>query len=321
MQPRRRVTEYLDAAEIRELTEPSDLRGGLSVALSWSMIAGSFALVAMWPRAWTIVLAIIVLGGRMLGLAVLMHDAAHRSLFRSKRLNAVLGEWLCAAPIWTSLTRYRKHHLQHHAHTNEAQDPDLGLVEPFPLTRASLLRKFGRDVLGLTGLRRVVGLLLMDVGVLSYTASTGARRLDQRGRSLAEIVRTSARQLGPVVLSNVALWLMLHAAGHGRLYLLWVAAYLTSFSVVIRLRSIAEHACTDPSSDPSLNTRTTRAGWLARVFVAPHHVNYHLEHHLLPTVPHHALPRMHRLLDQRGALAGCHIADGYLQVLRSVVRQ
>ena len=138
----RRVTDYLDAAEIRELTRASDLHGFIALITSWSMIAASFALVALHPSVLTVIVALIVLGGRQLALAILMHEAAHRSLFRTRRLNLVLGEWLCAAPTWGDLERYRKHHLRHHAHTNTDADPDLGLIAPFPITRASLARKF-----------------------------------------------------------------------------------------------------------------------------------------------------------------------------------
>jgi fatty acid desaturase len=317
----RRVTDYLDAAEIRELTTASDAHGFAALLTTWTMIAASFALVAWAPSALTVIVALIVLGGRQLALAILMHEAAHRSLFRTRRLNLVLGQWLCAAPTWGSLERYRKHHLRHHAHTNTDADPDLGLITPFPITRASLARKFARDLLGLTGLRRVLGLLAIDFGLLSYTASTGARRLDQRGRSLGELLRCGLRNFGPVLLTNLALALLLRAAGHGSLYFLWVGAYLTTFSAFVRTRAMAEHACTQRSTDPFENTRTTRAGLLARLTVAPHNVNFHLEHHLLPTVPQQSLARMHRLLQQRGALDSRSVALSYLGTLRLVTRQ
>jgi fatty acid desaturase len=46
-------------------------------------------------------------------------------------------------------------------------------------------------------------------------------------------------------------------------------------------------------------------------------VNYHLEHHLLMTVPHYALPRLHALLAARGVLArACVERGGYAAVLR-----
>ena len=52
------------------------------------------------------------------------------------------------------------------------------------------------------------------------------------------------------------------------------------------------------------------------MLIAPNGVNYHLEHHLLMTVPHYNLPRLHRLLRDRGVLDGALVAHGYWSVLR-----
>jgi fatty acid desaturase len=103
-------------------------------------------------------------------------------------------------------------------------------------------------------------------------------------------------------------------------YTAWVVAFVTSFGVVVRVRSIAEHACTEASADPFRNTRTTLAGPLARLLLAPHRVSYHLEHHLLMTVPYFRLPALHRLLAERGALPEGAVAGGYAEVLRLASR-
>jgi fatty acid desaturase len=71
----------------------------------------------------------------------------------------------------------------------------------------------------------------------------------------------------------------------------------------------------DPA-DELRQTRTTIARWWERIFIAPNHVNYHLEHHLLMTVPHYRLPRLHRLLRERGVLADACLTRGYRDVLR-----
>ena len=76
--------------------------------------------------------------------------------------------------------------------------------------------------------------------------------------------------------------------------------------VITRIRNIAEHAVVPDSSDPLRNTRTTRAGFFERLFIAPYYVNYHLEHHLLFYVPCYNLPRVHEILS-RSPHAG---ADG-----------
>ena len=68
--------------------------------------------------------------------------------------------------------------------------------------------------------------------------------------------------------------------------------------------------------DPLRNTRTTRAGWLARAVLVPYWMNYHLEHHLLVFVPCWKLPRAHALLLARGYGARMELAPGYLDVIR-----
>ena len=313
------VRDVLSRDEIRDLTRASNWRGALSLVSDWAVIAGSFALVAHQPDALTILAALVLIGGRQLGLSVLMHECSHRSLFRSRALNEILGRWVIAAPVWTDLDRYRKHHMKHHNHTGTEADPDLGLVTPFPAPRRSMIKRFARDLSGVTGLKRLFGLLLMDFGFIEYTASVDVRRIDQSGRGVWDVVKTGARNLTPVVLTNALLFGALALLGHGWLYLLWVGAYLTTFSLFVRVRSMAEHACTERSADFFRNSRTTEANALSRLVVAPLNVNYHLEHHLLMTVPHYNLRRMRALLDERGALRGTHSASGYLEVLRQMV--
>lgn len=289
-------SEALSAEERRELLQVDNWHGALSIALNWGLVFGAMAMVAWAPNPLTIVLALLLIGARQLGFAILMHEAAHRSLFGHRGVNDWAGNWLAAYPVWAELESYRRYHLQHHAHTGTARDPDLGLVIPFPITRASFARKVLRDLSGQTGIKQVRLLLRRDVG-----AQPAARW----------------RKLAPVAITNALLLAVLLLAGHPELYLLWVAAWLTSFPLVTRIRSIAEHALTPSATDALNNTRTTLANPLERLFIAPNRVNFHLEHHLIMTVPHYKLPRFHRLLRERGVLERACVANGYAQVLRN----
>lgn len=78
-------------------------------------------------------LALAILAGRQLAMAILMHDASHHSLFKTKWLNTHFTDWLCARPIWNEVGKYRPYHLKHHARTSQPDDPDLGLVKTFQL--------------------------------------------------------------------------------------------------------------------------------------------------------------------------------------------
>src|SRR6186713_149416 len=145
-----KVSELLTPEQVQELRGKSDLAGALLVLHAWALIFASMTLFVWWPNPLTFVLAVMVIGARQLGLAILMHDAAHGLLFANRRFNEWVGAWLCAAPVFTSLALYRPYHLTHHRHTQQPEDPDLGLSAPFPVTRQSLWRKVVRDLTGQT---------------------------------------------------------------------------------------------------------------------------------------------------------------------------
>lgn len=308
-----KVSEMFSREEIRELTRRSNWRGWLALLSIWSGIAASFIVLAVWPHPLTLILALIVLGGRQLGCAILMHEGSHGTLFANKRLSRFVSDWFAGKLVWTDQARYRVHHGKHHRYTGTERDVDRSLVANLPTTRRGLYRKFLRDLLGLTGLKRLVGLFLMDMGLLKWTVATDTHRLPRR--RLGEHLRSLVRNAWGVWLMNAALALVLWLCGQLWLYGVWVLAYLTTFSLFLRIRSLAEHACLEQSPDMLRNTRTTRAGWLARLTVAPLSVNYHLEHHLMPGVPYYRLAAMHRLLVERGFTPR---APGYLDVLRAV---
>lgn len=292
--------QALGRDDIEELLEMRDLQSWLSIGANWALVLGSMALVAWWPNPLSILLAIAVIGARQLGFAVLMHEASHRSLFRDRELNDWAGNWFCAYPVWSDLNPYRPYHLQHHARTGTAEDPDLGLITPFPITAASLRRKLLRDLSGRTGIK---------------FASAAWRR--SFGRGSDDPANATGRRAGHgFLITNILLFSVLSVAGNPLLYLLWVAAWLTTFPLVTRIRSIAEHAMTPDANDPLGNTRTTVARWWERLFIAPNRVNFHIEHHLLMTVPHYNLPRMHQLLRDRGVLDGACVESDYLKILR-----
>jgi len=297
-----RWRDAVSDAEMADLMRIRDARAWLSIAVDWALIAASFALVARWPNPLTVVAALFVIGGRQLGLAVLMHEAAHRTLLRGRRWNDFVGNWICAYPIWSDLYPYRPYHLRHHAKNWTAEDPDLPLASPFPVSRSSMRRKVLRDLSGRTGWKRLRATVRRDLGLSQGRAK---RNFD-----------AGIEALKGVVVTNLVLLGILTAVGHPALYLLWVGAWLTTYSLAMRIRSIAEHGMVPDPADDFRNTRTTVARWWERLLLAPNRVNFHLEHHLVMAMPHYSLPRLHRLLTARGVLDGACVTRGYLEVLR-----
>ena len=282
------ASRLLTPEQVRRLRAKSDLVGALLVLHAWGLIFASMALFVAWPNPLTFVVAVMVIGARQLGLAILMHDAAHGLLFDDRRLNEWAATWFCAAPVFTSLQLYRPYHLAHHRHTQQAEDPDIGLSAPFPISRQSLWRKIVRDLTGRTAYQR---------------------RLEQFRRGLAKETRA--------FIANLVLLGGLSAIGYWWLYpLLWLLPLATWYQLVSRVRNIAEHAVVPDNDDPLRNTRTTLPDVFERLFVAPYWVNYHLEHHLFMFVPCWRLPSAHRALLASDLRDRMEIQPGYAAVLR-----
>jgi fatty acid desaturase len=300
-----RAAALFTPAELRRISRRSDLVGALLVLHAWGLILGSMAVFAAFPNPLTFILAVMVIGGRQLGLAILMHDAAHGLLFRTRRFNEFAGQWLCAYPVVTDLLLYRPYHLKHHRHTQQADDPDLVLSAPFPITSASLKRKLLRDLTGRTARTRRREQIVATWG-------------HEKGLSWSDRwARLKAGGLVGAALVNAALFALLAAAGYWWLYpALWLLPLATWYQLISRVRNIAEHAVVPDNDDSLRNTRTTYAGFFLRTVLAPYWVNYHLEHHLALTVPCWNLPTAHRLLLAKGLRGQMEVRDSYAEVLR-----
>jgi fatty acid desaturase len=294
---------FLTRNEIHDLRRKSSMRGALLVLHAWGVVALAMAAFALWPNPLTLLLGVMVVGARQLGLAILMHDAAHGLLLSGRRLNDWVGRWLCGAPAIASMDLYRPYHLTHHRRTQQPDDPDLGLSAPFPITRASLRRKLVRDLTGRTAYQR---------RRLQLRDALGPHAWPWRRR----IARATDR-IGAGLLVNALMLVTLSALGHWYLYIaLWLLPLATWYQLISRIRNIAEHAVVPDNDDPLLNTRTTHAGWIERAFIAPYFVNYHLEHHLFLFVPCWRLPETHRVLVGKGLGSRMEIQPGYRAMLR-----
>ena len=291
---------FFTPEEWAPLARHSAWKGLALIAHAWLVILAAGAMAIAWPI--TIPLAVMIIGGRQLGLAILMHDAAHGALHRDLKINDFAGEYLTAG----GLHRYRPYHLGHHRFAQQAEDPDLVLSAPFPITRLSLRRKIVRDLTGQTWFKARFG----DV-----MARLKARK---PGQPLAPILVEEIRRKRRWLLGGVIVTAL--GAPFGAWWawpVLWLLPQATWFQMITRLRNIAEHACIPKDQpDPLRHARTTKANIFERALLAPYYVNYHCEHHMFMHLPCYQLPQAHRLLARKGATAGMLIEPGgYMAVL------
>jgi fatty acid desaturase len=299
-------TTIFTPAEVAAVRTRSDVKGIFCVLHAWMVIGASMAIFALWPNPLTFLLAVILIGSRQLGLAILMHDGAHGVLMRTKALNEWVSQWLCAYPVFTDTIPYRHYHLKHHRSTQQPDDPDLGLSAPFPITRASFRRKMIRDITGQTGFKQRRAQIRAALG--------------KSGEPLAERFATFRRKLGGPVIANAVLLGLLTVFGKPHYYLMfWLLPLITWQQVITRIRNIAEHAVVPDNDDVLRNARTTYASPWERATVAPYWVNYHVDHHMLMYVPCYNLPKLHALLLAKGYGGKMEIQPNYFTMLRMAV--
>ncbi len=294
--------DLLSKEQLKIIRKKRDWINVVSISMNWLQILAAMALFFYFPNALTFLLSVIVIGSRQFALAVLAHDGAHNLLFSNEKINDFASQWFCAFPLFSDNRPYRPYHLAHHRFTESENDPDLSLSAPFPITKASFRRKVIRDLTGQTGFKRY------SIALKSIFSS--------EADNFAGRIKKISDKISGFFISNLVIFSLIAIFSHWSIYfLLWWIPAFTYYSLIVRIRNIAEHSVT-PGDTNLNNTRTTKASLLTRYLLVPHHVNFHLEHHLFTNCPWYNLPKVHEMLKGEPLRDKMCIEESYFSVLR-----
>jgi len=314
---RRVFPKALCAEDARALSAIQNWRGALAILFQWTVIATA-AFAAIWSEYWLVyALAVVVIGTRQHALAILVHDAAHYRLFTGRGFNDVAANLTLSYPLGFSLTRYRPFHLDHHrfSYSDRRKDPEWRYIQnnpdwQWPKSPRAAARIILMDLLGLNILTLYRLLRQLSPWFIFFDAQA------DDGESLRTRERALLLGFAGTVLAALAL-----TNGWAYFALLWLLPMATIATAVFRLRTVAEHA--GLMEDHELrSTRTVLPAVFERFLVAPCNVNYHLEHHLYPSVPFYNLPKLHRrLLAEPEFRRNAHISRMYTDLKGGVIRE
>ena len=302
----------LAAPELAPLTRLDDGRSLRAVLLTFGVIAAAIAFgILVWPSPW-IVLSMLVIGVQQHALFILAHEAAHYRLFSGRGVNDLVGRAVGMFGAVSTCT-YRVIHRLHHNNLYTDEDPDTAIHGGYPRGVAYLWKKLVQDAVGWNAWKTLA--YFFGAPAINEVTQRAARPLDDTSPQLRAAARADrwlvvAFQLG----APLAAFAAAGTRGLVLYLLLWLVPLLTVLQPILRLRAILEHGAVTDLSSPLTAARTNRTWgtWgnrLGRVVLFPHHVNFHLEHHLYPAVPHYHLPQLHRLLIAKGALEGAEVRD------------
>jgi fatty acid desaturase len=296
------VRKKLPRDLLAALTRLDPHRSTLAVVRTFALIAAVAALAVAFWSWWAALLGIVLMAPLAHALFILAHDAAHYRLYETRWLNDLVGR-ACGTLAGLSMCTYRVIHRLHHNHLYGPEDPDIALHGGYPRGRMYLVRKLGKDLAGLTAWKTYA--YFFGAPAVNADTSIAARPLDDTSPRLR---RAARRDRWGVLAFHLAMPAAAFATGWGWYYVvLWIVPLATVLQVIFRLRAICEHGALTDFSSPLTAARTNLPTWWERYFLFPHHVNFHIEHHLYPAVPHYNLPRLHEALKAHGIVEGVEI--------------
>lgn len=270
-------------AEYRALIERRPARMLRDVVLYGSFIVGAVALVALRPAAWSFALAFVVIGNCQYALSILTHEGSHANLFHRRSQNDAFCRWVLAAPLGVDFEGERHNHLEHHRRFATPEDPDRYLY------RLADKNSRARMLLFLTGLTSLPHVL----------------EKSRRPRPAPAPLGPLSRGRRPTLLAQVLIFASFAVLVHPAAYVaLWLAPLYVMAFVPHKIRMLCEHAqaiLPDEAAD-GRRLLTFRPGLLERQLISPLGLSYHAEHHLFPSVPYYALPRLAALLEGNPAV-------------------
>ena len=208
------------------------------------------------------------------------HECGHGTAFKTRWMNDVIYQ-IASFMLMRNPVSWRWSHARHHTDTIiVGRDAEIAVMRPPDLLKAALM------FTGLLDFRySLPGLFRNAAGILSDDEKAYIPEME-RGKAI-----TAARWHTAIYVATVALaiymwsFLPLMLIGLPRIYGSWHMV----------MTGLLQHiGLADNVVDHRLNTRTVYMNPISRWIYW--NMNYHVEHHMFPMVPYHALPRLHDLI-------------------------
>jgi Na+-transporting NADH:ubiquinone oxidoreductase subunit F len=291
---------------LRELLERRDGPAIRDTILWFSLILGTgFATYAFWGTWWTIVPYMIYAALFASTSDSRWHEAGHGTAFQTDWMNNALYE-IASFMVMRESTVWRWSHTRHHSDTIiVGRDPEIAIPRP-PDIKAIIMSFFN-----LGGYPKYFGhILLHVVGRMSaeettYIPETEFPKIYFRARVYAAIY---------VIVIGVSIY------SGSILPLLLVVLPKLFGSWLMVVYGLTQHAgLAENVLDHRLNCRTVYMSPINRYLYW--NMNYHVEHHMFPLVPYHALPKLHAAMKDDCPTPYPSLFAAWREIIPTILRQ
>lgn len=295
--PRKVMKELMQRSDGRALRDAALWLGGL-------IVSGGLAAV-FWGTWWCIPFFIVY--GTLYGSAsdARWHECGHGTAFRTRWMNDVLYQIASFMQMRNPVT-WRWSHARHHTDTLiVGRDAEIAVMRPPDLAR--LIANF----FGLVDVFHLLPALLRNaLGSLSLEEKTFIPEMEWSKTVRVARIHMMIYAATIVLALYFGSFLPLLLVGLPRLYGAW-------HMVLVGL--LQHGGLADNVTDHRLNTRTVLINPVSRFIYL--NMNYHVEHHMFPMVPYHALPRLHELIKHDLPVANSSMWQAYREMIPVLLRQ
>lgn len=266
------------------------------IAVTGALLVAAWTVFVVLGDSWWQIVVAGFLAFVFTQIGFIGHDAGHQQIFRSKRLNYLIGLVHGNLAIGLSYGWWVDKHNRHHAHPNqEDKDPDID-IGALAFTAGQASAKRGRLTRYIARHQRYlfVPLLLLEAVQLHMSSVQALTRRELRHRSW-EAVLLGVHATGYLV----AMLLVLSPLKA----LVFIVVQQALFGLYLGCSFAPNHKgmpmlAADDQTDflrrQVLTSRNVRGNWL--VDFALGGLNYQIEHHLFPSMPRPNLRRSQALI-------------------------
>jgi fatty acid desaturase len=234
------------------------------------------------------------------------HECGHGTAFRTPWMNDAVYHLACFM-IMRNPAAWRWSHARHHTDTIiVGRDPEIAIMRP-------------------TVILRVIALFF---GVLQAWGGARNMLIYAAGQIPADQQTYIPESERPAVVRVARIWLLVHLSvilwavlARSWLPVLLVGPLPTMYGAWLHvLTGLTQHGgLAEDALDHRLNSRTVYMNPLLRFLYW--NMNYHIEHHMFPMVPYHALPRLHEEAKPWMPPAAPSVAAAYAEIIPALLRQ
>jgi fatty acid desaturase len=294
-------------AEMKALMQRSDGPALRDTALWLLLLAASGGLAyASWGTWWAVP-AFVIYGILFASCGdSRQHECFHGTAFRTQWMNTVIHQ-VASFMVLRQARVHRWGHARHHTDTLiVGRDPEIEVKRP-PSIPGILL-----DLLYLRGgLRQLAAILQNAFGRLSGDDADYVPP-GERWKVVLEA------RIYLAIFAGVAIWCVAVGSVLPATFIV-LPAFFGSWVDIILFGYVQHAGLAENVLDHRLNTRTVYLNPIARFIYW--NMNYHLEHHMFPMVPYHALPRLHERMKAHSPAAYPSLWAAWREILPALLRQ